>query len=331
MVRTPLIAAVLAAASFAVSTSSTVSAAPAAEAAAEGTLQIALEIHVENSDDPAAELETVSRMAAAASAHDIQLTFSLDEAMLEYMASAPPVVISTVRVIERMGHQFGLHADLAGMGQRAATLHLAEMQADYRTIFGHVGLTLSGACTQSGDWIAAANANDIWTVAGVVTYCERSLSTEAYAGTVYEDEIATAKSVCTRPSIAICHDPAPQADEARRVTPWRTDRALRWLDESARARATTIVPTLGNTSMECGSEGRSSTSCSFDADGDAAAFVALAVQADALSAGAEGATLHMAWSTNNRPDGEYIADLFSALADTIGSAGAVDWVTLAEV
>ncbi|HNJ96734.1 MAG TPA: hypothetical protein PLV13_01315 [Ilumatobacteraceae bacterium] len=329
MARTPFLAALLTAASVSISA---LTASPASAASApEGTLQIALEIHVENSDDPAAELETVSRMAAAASAHDIQLTFSLDETMLEYLATAPPVVVNTVRVIERMGHQFGLHADLAGMGQRAATLHLAEMQADYRTIFGHVGLTLSGACTQSGDWIAAANANDIWTVAGVVTYCERSLSTEAYAGTAYESEIATAKSVCTRPSVAICHDPAPQADEARRVTPWRTDRALRWLDESARARATTIVPTLGHTSMECASEGRSSASCSFDADGDAGAFVELAVHADELSAGAEGATLHMAWSTNNRPSAEYIADVFAALADTISTAGPVDWVTLAEV
>lgn len=328
MLRTPLLAAVLAATSLSVSTV-TASAAPAA--AAEGTLQIALEIHVENSEDPSAELQTVSRMAAAASAHGIQLTFSLDEAMLRYLATAPPVVINTVRVVERMGHQFGLHADLAGMGQRAATVHLAEMQTAYRTTFGHAARTLSGACTQSGDWITAANANDIWTIAGVVTYCERSLSAEAYAGTVYEREITTAKSVCTRPSVAICHDPAPQADEARRVTPWRTDRASNWLDESTRARATTIVPTLGNTSMECASEGRSSTSCSFDAAGDAAAFVELAVHADELSTGAEGATLHMAWSTNNRPSAEYIAEVFAALADAISTAGPVDWVTLVEV
>lgn len=201
MVRTPFIAAaLLAAATVSTSALATVRTAEASDRRAHAADRTG-DPCVENSDDPAAQSETVSRMAAAASAHGIDITFSLDETMLEYLATAPPVVINTVRVVEHMGHQFGLHADLAGMGQRA-TLRLAEMQATHRTVFGHVGLSLSGACTQSGDWIAAANANDIWTVAGVVTYCEAEcLSTEAYAGTVYEDEIATAKSVCTRPSI----------------------------------------------------------------------------------------------------------------------------------
>ena len=83
--------------------------------------------------------------------------------------------------------------------------------------------------------------------------------------------------------------------------------------------------------MECASEGRSSTTCSFDAAGDAAAFVELAVHADELSAGADGATLHMAWSTNNRPSADYIADLFAEIAGAIAAAGPVDWVTLAAV
>ncbi len=305
-------------------------AAPAPAAAAAGTLKIALEIHVENSDDPAAELTTIGEMAAAADLYDIDLTFSLDEAMLEHVAAAPAVVTDELHHMELAGHQFGLHANVATMNQRAATLHIADMAADFRTAFGHAPASISGACTASGDWIAAVRASGITTIAGTVLYCERTLRTAAYASTEYAKEIAMVKSVCATPSTAICHDPAPQAVESRRVMPWRTNDAYQWLTASARRSATKIVPTLGDTSMECASEGRSG-SCAFDASGDAAAFVALAVQADELSGGAAGATLHMAWSTNNRPDGGYISDVFAQIADTIDAAGVVDWVTLAAV
>jgi len=301
---------------------------PAASTA--GTLKIALEIHVENSADPAAELATIEQMAAAADLYDIDLTFSLDETMLEHVATAPAVVTDRLHDMELAGHQFGLHADVAAMNQRAATLHIADMAADFRSAFGHTPASLSGACTASGDWIAAARASGISTIAGTVLYCERTLRTAAYAGTEYASEIATAKAVCTRPSVAICHDPAPQATEARRVMPWRADDAYRWLTPSGRRSAMKIVPTLGHTSMECASEGESG-SCAFDAVGDAAAFVALAVQADTLSGGAAGATLHMAWSTNERPDSDYISDVLAEIADTIAAAGVVDWVTLAAV
>lgn len=314
----------------AVTVPDTAPAAATATAAAAGTLQIALEIHVENSADPAAELATIGQMAAAADLYDIALTFSLDEAMLEHLSTAPSSVTDRLHDLERSGHQFGLHADVASMTQRAATLHIAEMAADFRTAFGHAPASLSGACTASGDWIAAARASGITTIAGTVMYCERTLRTAAYVDTIYASEIARAKSVCSRPSIAICHDPAPQADEARRVIPWRTNDAYRWLTESGRRSATKIVPTLGNTSMECAAEGTSGA-CAFDAASDAAGFVALAVRADALSADAAGATLHMAWSTNNRPSADYIADLFAEIAGAIAAAGPVDWVTLAAV
>ena len=304
--------------------------APATAVAVAGTLQIALEIHVENSADPAAELATIEQMATAADLYDIVLTFSLDEAMLEHLSTAPSAVTERLRDLARSGHQFGLHADVASMSQRAATLHIAEMTADFRTAFEHAPASLSGACTASGDWIAAAEASGITTIAGTVVYCERTLRTAAYAGTIYASEITTAKSACTRPSIAICHDPAPQADEARRVMPWRADDAYRWITESGRRGAMKIVPTLGNTSMECAAEG-ASRACAFDAVSDAAAFVTLAVRADELSGDATGATLHMAWSTNNRPSADYIADLFAEIAGAIGAAGPVDWVTLAAV
>lgn len=299
-------------------------------ASADGTLQIALEIHVENSAVPAIELATVTELAEAATENGVVMTFSLDEAMLEYLATADEPVRAVARAIEDDGHQFGLHADLASMGQRAATVHLAEMVVDYRTIFGHAPLSLSGACTPSGDWVAAARANGIVVIAGVVLYCERTLDAAHYADTVYTDEIAEANAVCSRPTRANCHQPAPRADDVQRVFPWQTDSAGRWLDESTRAGAITIVPTLGNTGMECASEG-SSGSCSFDAETDAAAFVQLAVWADELSAGEDGATLHLAWSTNNRPSEEYIDSLLASIAGGIDAAGTVKWVTLAAV
>lgn len=296
-------------------------------AAAVGTLEIAIEIHVENSDDPTAELQTVRTLAAEATEHGFFLTFSLDEQMLQYLAAAPTTLTDELRAVEADGHQFGLHADLATMGQRAATMHLAEMASEYTAAFGHAPSTLSGACTASGDWVAAALANHLSTLAGTVLYCERSLTAATYAGTAYQDEIAWAQRVCTRPSVAGCHDPAPQADDAQRVQPWRTDSARTWLTASPVATSVKIVPTLGNTSMECAGEGASGH-CAFDAANDAAGFVALAVQADTLSDDAAGATLHMAWSTNNRPSDTYIADLFDAISASIAAAGPVQWVTL---
>jgi len=295
-----------------------------------GTLQIALEIHVENSAVPAIELATVTELAEAATENGVVVTFSLDEAMLEYLAAADEPVLEAVRAIEDDGHHFGMHAGIGSLGQRAATMHLAQMVVDYRTAFGHAPLSLSGACTSSGDWVAAVRANGITVVAGMVLFCERTLDDAHYADTVYADEIAQAKAVCSRVARANCHDPAPSADAARRVLPWGTDTASRWLDVSTQEDAITIVPTLGDISMECAAEG-SSGSCSLDAEEDAAAFVQLAVWADELSAGEEGATLHMGWSTNNRPSEEYIDSLFAAIVGGIDAAGTVTWVTLAAV
>ena len=113
-----------------------------------------------------------------------------------------------------------------------------------------------------------------------------------------------------------------------RVLPWQTSSAATWLTAEAGG-AVSIVPTLGATSMECAAEGRSG-GCTFDAAADAAGFVALAVEADTLSAQAAGATLHMAWSTNNRPSRSYIEDLFRAIVADLGDAGATDWVTLSQ-
>lgn len=302
----------------------------AAASGAAGTLQIALEIHVENAADPTAELATVHTLAAEATEHGFVLTFSLDDDMIDYLRSAPTVVVNSLRRLEADGHQFGLHADLASMTQNAATMHLAMMAGKFSVVFGHVPTTLSGACTASGNWVQAALDNDINTIAGTVLYCERALAAGLYADTEYADEIAWAQSHCTRPATSGCHDPAPQADEARRVQPWRADSAYRWLTESPWMHSVVIVPTLGYTSMECAGEGASGV-CAFDAADDAAAFVALAVQADELSGEADGATLHMAWSTNNRPDAVYIAGVFEQIAAGIGAAGSVEWVTLGDV
>jgi len=328
-----LTSAIVTAASFAAPALATTSPAPeaAASAAAPGTLQIALEIHVENGGNPALELATVQTLGVQAAAHGFVLTFSLDEDIIDYLrSSASADEISALTALEDLGHQFGLHADVASMTQNAATLHLATMAGKFSVVFGHVPTTLSGACTASGNWVKAALDNDLTTIAGTVLYCERTLSAAAYIGTEYAAEIAWAQAHCPRPAASGCHDPAPQADEARRVQPWRADSARRWLTESPWATSAVIVPTLGNTSMECASEGASG-SCAFDAAGDAAGFVTLATRADELSGDAEGATLHMAWSTNNRPSVAYITDVFEEIAASISAAGPVTWVTLGDV
>lgn len=314
-------------ASLAAAATGVVPAAPI-EAAAEGTaapVRIALEIHVENSIDPPAEMRTVADMARAATRHGIDLTFSLDETMLRYLATAPAALKLQLARWEANGHSFGLHAGMDGLSTVAAEAHLAAMAADFTAAFRHAPTTVSGACTGDSDWISPVIDNGLTVVAGTITYCEHSLDPTAYAGSALEAEVLRSQARCTSPGR--CHDPAPASDDTQRVIPWTTSDAATWLTPDAGG-AVTIVSTLGSTSMECGSEGRAG-SCAFDATGDAAAFVSLTGEARMAGGGSSATTLHMAWSTNNRPERAYVEELFTAIAGSISAAGPVEWTTLA--
>lgn len=314
-------------ASLAAAASGVLPAAPT-EAAAEGTaapVRIALEIHVENSIDAAAEVRTVVDMARAASRHGMDLTFSLDERMLSYLATAPAALKLQLARWEANGHSFALHAGMDGLSTFAATTHLAAMVADFSEAFGHAPTVVSGACTGESDWITPVIDNGLTVVAGTITYCERSLDADAYIDTALAAEVARSQERCTSPGR--CHDPAPQSDDTQRVIPWPASDSATWLTPDP-AGAVTIVSTLGSTSMECGSEGRAG-SCAFDAAGDAAAFVALAGEARVVGGGSADTTLHMAWSTNNRPDRAYVEEVLAAIAGSIAATGPVSWTTLA--
>jgi hypothetical protein len=181
-----------------------------------------------------------------------------------------------------LGHSLGPHADAhayheanssRGMKEHFTYLRDTLLSSEVQASLSSVS-TLSGVCA-SGDWPKVAESLGFNNIAGIVSFCLRSLP----VGSVPQFDIPsntlsdTVESVCRTPSD--CHatypylyfDSSSSKFEITRATrPWRTDSKLHWMGgpgatlwtASIHEGSTVIVPGVGT--LYCLAEKKSATS-----------------------------------------------------------------------
>lgn len=317
---------------------------PCAPASDFTRLSMVIELHVENALLPTAdEIAYVRRIAAAANAADVPLSVSLGVTVLNDF-SAGRVSDSLTDVVaelqEECCDEVTLHADVP---ETMAGSEITPYLADYLSQLGTAGADTSiasGVCNEvSGriGWVEAARAAGLSGVAGVVQYCQGSLSP------VHREYLDP--NDC---SPSTCHEAAPTDRPEQRVATWKTRRTRRWINPlRTRRPALVVVGSMGTANLPCLGEvaaGRSPNCATTgyddiaDAIDDAAAFVDIVEQAqNEYRSGGTGDVVHLTFSTNAQANSTWLNALFaeiqSQLEDRTDSAGnrlvdVTQWSTL---
>lgn len=328
-------------------------------------LNIAMEVHVENRLLPTPqETDYILNIAQAAYTAGVTLSFGLGIDFLNDYGSSGSIsapehgsftLTSLIAQLKAQNHSVSLHADVPESATYSEIVSHLNTYVTQLNGAGGQGSVASGVCNEAsadGGWVKGALDAGVRTVAGVVRYCQGSLSSS------HADYIAPES--CTPMG---CHEAAPMDQPAQRAAGWFTQQTANWIapanPTSARQLKGSLfiigsfgeanVPCLAeaaageNVARTCDDRGLSSLdrnatddySSETQGQADAAAFLngVQAVINTALS-GSSGDAYHSAFSTNAVVSQTWLTGFFQSLsqAATTGSlAGQIRFSTLPAV
>jgi len=324
-------------------------------------LNIALEVHVENSMLPTPEeTDYILNIAQAAHTAGVSLSFGLGIDFLNDYASSGTIAApehgsfsleSLVAALQAQNHLVSLHADVPESATYSEIVNHLNTYVSQINSAGGQGSIASGVCNEAsadGGWVKGALDAGIRTVAGVVRYCQGSLSSS------HADYIAP--ETCTPMG---CHEAAPMNAPAQRAAGWFTQQTANWIDPSNPSNARQLrrslfivgsfgeanVPCLAeaaageNVGRTCDDRGLSSDDRIADDDysseaqgqADASAFLASVQEVLNTSlSGTNGDAYHSAFSTNEVVSNTWLTGFFGSLntAATGSLAGQISFSTL---
>jgi hypothetical protein len=324
-------------------------------------LNIAMEVHVENSMLPTPqETDYILNIAQAAYAAGVTLSFGLGIDFLNDYTSSGTITTrehgsfsldSLVATLQAQNHIVSLHADVPESATYSEIVSHLQTYVNQLNSAGGQGRIASGVCNEAsadGGWVKGALDAGVHTVAGVVRYCQGSLSNS------HPEYIAP--ETCTPMG---CHEAAPMDDPAQRAAGWFTQQTANWIDPSNPSNARQLkrslfivgsfgdanVPCLAeaaageNVGRTCDDRGLSSDDRIADDDysseaqgqADAAAFLTSVQEVLNTSlSGTSGDAYHSAFSTNEVVSNPWLTGFFGSLgsAATGSLAGQISFSTL---